>query len=92
MVLLTFKLTFSKRKRKYSSTYPFFLWFAFFSCFTILYHFYILASCFRGLFSVLLNQTMNFWLVERLDNLFPENFVKFEYFSVSLVLFAVILR
>ena len=56
------------------------------------YHFRKLASLFRALLSVLLNQTIDFLLfklfkcLQGLDNLFQKIFVKFRYFSVFAVL------
>ena len=56
----------------------------FFLYFRMLYHFRKLASLYRALFKVLLNQTLIFLLfnlfklcLQGLDNLFQKNFVKF---------------
>ena len=81
-----FRIKFPKNEQ-YSSTYAFLFWFAFFSCFTMLYHFRNSASRIRALFNVLLNQTLICLLFKRfnlclqgLHSLFQKNFVKLKYF------------
>ena len=96
MVLLMFNLNFYK-KMKYSSTYPFLLWFPFFIFYNVV-SFSQLSLIIERYFNVLLNQKIIHLFVKRFDcclqglnDLFQNNFVKFRYSSFFVVLFAFIL-
>ena len=85
-------------QKKYSSIYPFFLVCVFPVFYNVVFFSYLSLLIMRS-DNVLLNETIVFLLVKRfywclldLDNLFHKNIVKFRYFSLFVVLFAVIVQ
>ena len=88
MTVWTFELTFCKKRLIVFFNLSLVVLVCVFSYLTMLYHFRKLASLFRALFNVLMNQTIIFLLfklfklcLQGLDNLFQENLVNLDTFQ-----------